>query len=61
MRPYIAMFRDEELRVEASDPESARNAACAELRKLHPEDRKVQPHLIAITPASDDISVGEGD
>lgn len=54
MKPYIAMFRDVELRVQAANADAARNAACEELRKLRPEDRKVQAHLIAVREADDE-------
>ena len=45
---YRAMFRDQELIVQASNELDARNKACEELRRLHPEDKKIQPHLIAV-------------
>jgi hypothetical protein len=54
VRRWLARFRDLSMNVEGSNEEAARNAACEEFRQLHPEDRKVQAHLIAITPASED-------
>lgn len=52
MNQYRATFRDQEMIVEASNEDAARDKACEEWRRLHPEDRKIRAPFIAITEAS---------